>query len=197
LAHGHSATSAVNTSYVVITATAGSGAATNPHTHDITLADTSPAVSLESLVPPYYTLHVMWNGASIERSLSSGFIGMWTGSKASIPAHWDEVTALRGRFVRSAEVTDAVGGVMVHGHTGYEHFHNISIGLASSEANGDLRLSNQVSRNDHTHEALSSTAIVNAELSDNLPPYIDVFFIKFDGTDPNAAPRWFNTYRSA
>ena len=101
-----------------------------------------------------------------------GGIVFWLGTVASIPAGWEEVVELRGRFPRgmaSGGTAGVTGGNSTHNHevTGG------SMGTASTFVNVASGSSYSVATQTHTHSYSDITSSTSS-----LPPYVDGVWIR-------------------
>lgn len=133
----------------------------------------------------------------------------WPSTAASIPSGWTRVTALDGWLPRGANTTgtpSATGGGATHGHTLSAHNH--AIGSHSHSVGGSTGTSNSSTTSarfngasqpqadqPHSHTRPSSTgthgggtsgnATPSVATASNIPPVLDVIWIKSNGAQPN------------
>jgi len=126
-------------------------------------------------------------------NIPNGVIFIWTGTHTSIPAGWERVTALDGKYPKGAASgvdPNVTGGSSTHQHTGTthshtdSHTHTISFGTCNVIYNTGSTAANCIDA--HTHPDLTSGAVVGGGLSEvactysavsNDPPYYEVIFI--------------------
>lgn len=144
-----------------------------------------------------------------DTGIPNGLIFMWPGTNASIPAGWDRVTDLDGRYPRgittSATQPGLIGGASTHTHTLPTHIHTENHSHAAGAANtsagvggvgsGDGAVGTTAIAATHTHtlpatnvDSVNSgaTAVTPSSIS-NDPARLEVIFIESDGT-PAGAP---------
>ena len=128
-------------------------------------------------------------------SFPTGVIYIWAGNYADIPAGWERVTALDGKYPKGAADgvnPNVTGGSSTHQHTGTthshtdSHTHTITISACSKVyGNVDTGGGSSYSQEYHTHTA-SCGAVSDGSLSSvsctydsvsNDPPYYSVIFI--------------------
>jgi hypothetical protein len=133
----------------------------------------------------------------------------WPSTAASIPSGWTRVTALDGFLPRGANADtapSATGGAATHAHTLPSHNH--TIGAHSHAVGGSTGTSNSSTTSarfngasqpqadqPHSHTRPSSTgshgggtsgsATPTIAASSNVPPVLDVIWIKSNGAQPN------------
>jgi len=128
-------------------------------------------------------------------------IFIWAGNHADIPAGWERVTALDGKYPKgSADGVNpnGTGGSATHQHTGTthshtdSHTHTISFAASNTLYNTGSTAANNI--DSHTHPDLTSGAVVGGGLSEvactysavsNDPPYYSVIFIKPTAPKPS------------
>lgn len=102
----------------------------------------------------------------------AGAIVFWLGTAASIPAGWEEVTALRSRFPRgmaSGGTPSATGGNATHGH-------GINGSLAS--ANVWAKVAAGTSYDVATQPHIHGVGDLGTTSASSLPPYVDGIWIR-------------------
>lgn len=132
-----------------------------------------------------------------------GVIYIWAGTNANIPAGWERVTALDGKYPKGAADgvdPNVTGGSATHSHTSSSHTHTIAahthtITIAACQSNSKSDKSGSVmARDAHTHAPFNSGAVSNANISSeaatysaisNDPPYYSVIFIRPTAPKPS------------
>lgn len=139
----------------------------------------------------------------------NGVIFIWTGTNATIPAGWQRVTALDGKFpkgiVNTSTQPNTTGGSNTHSHTTTanhthtmaNHTHSITLN-AGVGAGADATSGNDMNSYNHSHSGTSggvsdvSVSSVSATYKSvsHLPPYYEVIYItpttNATGLAPNA-----------
>lgn len=163
----------------------GRGIADPKHTHKLTFRSTTPTLQNADSRPEYKSLNFIRNNSGGEKEVPNGLIALWKGDKADIPNYWSEYTAMRDYFVRGWSGSGSViltGGNSFHAHEGNLHTHTVSAASASARYNsGSSFLSGASDR--HTHVWDMSSEQVNGNnnpAESHYPPYIKVFFIKYN-----------------
>jgi hypothetical protein len=128
----------------------------------------------------------------------AGVIYIWTGTNATIPAGWERVTALDGKYPKgTANATNPndTGGAATHEHTGTthshadSHTHNVTVNATSTGYSSATGAGSGAAARGHTHTAttgavsgggLSSVSCTYSAIS-NDPPYYTVIFITPSG----------------
>jgi len=126
-------------------------------------------------------------------NIPNGVIFIWTGTHTSIPAGWERVTALDGKYPKGAADgvnPNVTGGSSTHQHTGTthshtdSHTHTISFGTANLTGVGRASSGNNIAS--HGHNSITSGVVTDGSLSSvsctydsvsNDPPYYSVIFI--------------------
>lgn len=136
----------------------------------------------------------------------------WPGTAASIPSGWSRVTALDGFYPRGSNgtgvPTGVTGGATTHTHTTPGHTHSIaahshSIGGSTGTSNSSTTsarfngASQPQADQPHSHSRPSgsgsagpynsSSTAPGTSAANNIPPTLDVIWIKSDGAQANYA----------
>lgn len=137
----------------------------------------------------------------IPGSVPEGVIFMWPSTNASIPAGYERVTDLDGRFIKVANATGEAGvtggaaththtSVSNHSHTAQGHTHSVTIN-GDTGTNVDSGTSGSGATRPHTHAAVTSGAVASFSCDSvavtygavsNNPPYFEVIFIRSLGS---------------
>lgn len=132
-------------------------------------------------------------------NIPEGVICGWPGTEASIPAGWNRVTTLDGRYVRGIPDAEtepgSTGGAASHGHTTPGHTHDLSHAHGSANSTGATNPQNttlsgaSAAARWHAHDfTLDSENIDSGSSSpgtdavDNDPAHLEVIWIESDGT---------------
>jgi hypothetical protein len=134
-------------------------------------------------------------------------IFIWTGRNDAIPAGWNRVTVLDGKFPRVVANRDqvlATGGSPTHthsspahSHTMLNHTHITSYGGSVNQSTTGTRDGGSGSANGHAHESVTTSNPVNVSVSaesvtysafSNNPPYYEVIFIMKSYGEINEVP---------
>lgn len=134
-------------------------------------------------------------------------IFIWTGRSDAIPAGWERVTVLDGKFPRVVANRDqvlATGGSPTHTHTSPPHSHTManhthvtSYGGSVNQSTTGTRDGGIGSANGHAHESVTTSNPVNVSVSaesvtysafSNNPPYYEVIFIMKTDGEVNEVP---------
>ena len=193
--------------------TFGTGGARPSHTHAIssvsggggagTLTSASAAtLQASNGEAPFTTLKALQNQSGAEAAAPLDIIGLWFGTRASIPADWAEVTAGRDKFIKAKADGTAIGdtgGADQHGHTSNWHNHTIGTNphshttVVAGFASSVLRVvwafpAFQVDHSAHTHTwTVSSTSVsfwgvqitvASNSSKSNYPEYVTAILIK-------------------
>lgn len=142
-----------------------------------------------------------WSDA-YDPGVPPGMIFMWPGTNASIPAGWDRVTDLDGRYPKgvpnSSTDPGLQGGALNHGHTVLAHTHDTSHSHPSptptAAATGTVNAPNtggalkSLTTHTHSRPSTNSATVVSGDTvaavgdHNNEPDRYEVLFIEPDGT---------------
>jgi len=120
-------------------------------------------------------------------AVAANIICAWTGAHASLPTGWSRETDLDGKYVIGATGDGGgTGGSTTHEHTSVAHTHTITISNSSSNSSYPLGR-NRIAKTVHTHglggTLTSNSATVIIQAASNDPEYVEVIWIKSDGTN--------------
>lgn len=147
------------------TATGGTAAPTNAHTHSTW---TAPELADGDIRPPFNNLLLI--KASSPTTLPSGTIGMFTGTSGSLPANWTYYSAMEDKFLMGSNAT-TTGGAATHTHaTSTAPFSSTGVGGLADGGNGA-----QSAAFAHGHAVAESGSLTNHS---NGPPYVGIVFGK-------------------
>jgi hypothetical protein len=182
--------------------------ATGTHTHALTIASASPAITGATDVvgttnsePPYWVLAYVQN-ISGGNNFPNNIIGLWGGTLAGIPTNWllcdgtNGTPDLRTYFIKGATTLGGIGtsgGTLTHGHTATGHTHAVAahvhtVSGAAGASESRTAGATNAPTDTHTHTwpntgsssfASGSTAPTVDNYTDTQPPYTTVVFLEW------------------
>jgi len=130
--------------------------------------------------------------------IPKGLVMIWSGTHASIPAHWIRKTTVDGRFLKAwgDEAVNTQGGNASHTHSSPSHTHAVdahthtgTVPRTNQTRDNQENPNGECANNGHTHtfttgavtssNNFGSTAVTYGTMSNN-PPYVEVIFIEAD-----------------
>ena len=130
-------------------------------------------------------------------AISNGVIFIWTGTNAGIPAGWERVTDLDGKYPKvisnGSTEPNTTGGSATHTHTGSSHTHTMASHTHTVSYGGSLGTNQDSGSSDqngiangHSHPSQTSGGPTSVSVSNesvtytsvsNDPPYYTVIYI--------------------
>ena len=111
--------------------------------------------------------------------IESGIIFFWTGTRASIPTGWQDVTAMHGRFPKGTAASTnpgTTGGSATHTHTSGTHTHSINahthaVTIGTGYNSGGQGTGSNGTVYNHTHSGVTSGAVASGSVSSPTSTY--------------------------
>lgn len=129
--------------------------------------------------------------------IPNGLIFLWFGAEADIPAGWERVASLDGKFIKGAPAStnpNVTGGGSTHTHTSPEHTHTIASHSHSGQTTRDANFETHgggnpdCARDSHVHDynisGISGGSLVDAityQAGNSEPPFYSPIFITPSG----------------
>ena len=158
--------------------TGGSGISHDRHQHICDFsAGTVGQLTGEANAQKYRTYYAFQNqGSAI---IQDGIIGMWKGLKSAIPENWAEETLIQDRFIKNPTTSGSSlqsAGNNTHTHSQRSHSHAVGV---NQDVGIEEKEEIKSTMPEHKHDGTVDNTTVTVTYGATLPPYIDVFFIKY------------------